>query len=104
MERGAIIAGQSTGEAIFSIAIGMVSLALCVAFAYFAIADPARLTALWEWTRSLNILLQGVIWLLFLPWMIALRIWTLAWALPVRAILVAAALLWTSWVMWPWKS
>ena len=50
-----------------------------------------------------NILVQGVIWLLFLPWMICLWMWTLPLAVPIRFVLVIAALAWTNWLLWPWK-
>ena len=55
------------------------------------VTDPARLTKLWAWTRSLNTLVQGVIWLLFLPWMICLWMWTLPLAMPIRFVLVIGA-------------
>ena len=67
------------------------------------VTDPARLTELWAWTRSLHILVQGVIWLLFLPWMICLWMWTLPLAVPIKFVLVIAALAWTNWLLWPWK-
>ena len=66
--------------------------------------NPGRLTEIWTWVRSLHIVWQGVIWLLFLPWMIALWIWTLPWAAPVRIALVVATLLWTNWLLCPWKA
>jgi hypothetical protein len=103
MEGGAIIRGQSTNEAIFSITIFLASLCATGLFAYYLVTDQARLTEIWLWTRSQNILVQGVIWLLFLPWMLCLWVWSMPWALPIRLVLVVAALIWTTWLMWPWK-
>ena len=102
--KGIAIAGQTASEAAFSISIFALSIVATAAFGYYLVTEPARLNELWEWTRSLNILVQGVIWLLFLPWMIALWIWTLPWALPVRAVLVVATLLSALWLLYPWKA
>lgn len=103
MERGAIIAGQTTSEAAFSIFMSALSLGITAAFVYYLFTQPERLAELWAWTRSMNILVQGLVWLLFLPWMICLWFWIMPWALPIRIVLVAAGLLWTNWLLWPWK-
>lgn len=102
--KGIAIAGQTTAEAAWSIGMFVLSLGVTAVFCWWLATDPGRLTELWEWTRSLNILVQGVIWLLFLPWMVALWIWVLPWALPVRLVLVLSALAWTEWLLWPWKA
>lgn len=102
--KGIAIAGQTAGEAAWSISVFAVSLVATAAFGYYLMTDPARLTELWEWTRSLNILVQGIIWLLFLPWMIALVIWVAPWALPVRLVLVVGTLGFTTWLLFPWKA
>jgi ABC-type amino acid transport system permease subunit len=96
-------AEQTMGEKLFSLAIFGLGSAVSVAFAYYLITDPSRLEAVWAWTRSTPLLVQAVIWLLALPWMIALWIWTLPWAVPVRFVLVAAVLVWTTWLLFPWK-
>ena len=96
-------ADQTLGEKAFSLFICGLGLAVSGAFVYYMVTDPARLTELWAWTRSLHILVQGVIWLLYLPWMICLWMWTLPLAVPIRFVLVIAALAWTNWLLWPWK-
>jgi hypothetical protein len=96
-------AQQTPGEQLFSLAIFGLGAVVTGAFVYYLVTDPARLTEIWASTRSLNILVQGVIWLLFLPWMVSLWIWTLPWAMPIRLVLVIAALGWTNWLLWPWK-
>jgi len=96
-------AEQTLGEKLFSLAIFGLGAVVSGAFVYYMVTDPARLTEVWAWTRSLNILVQGVVWLLFLPWMICLWMWTLPWAVPIRFVLVIAALVWTNWLLWPWK-
>lgn len=101
--RGIAIAGQTAGEAAWSIFMFVLSIGVTAAFCYYLVTDPGRLAMLWEWTRAQNLLVQGVIWLLFLPWMIALWIWVMPWALPIRLVLVVAALGWTNWLLYPWK-
>ncbi len=96
-------AEQTLGEKAFSLFIFGLGAAISTAFVYYLITDPARLSEIWAWTRSLNILAQGVIWLLFLPWMICLWMWTLPLAMPIRFVLVIAALAWTNWLLFPWK-
>ena len=96
-------AEQTPGEQLFSLAIFGLGAVVSGALVYYMFTDPARLTDVWAWTRSLNILVQGVIWLLFLPWMICLWMWTLPWAMPIRLVLVIAALVWTNWLLFPWK-
>ncbi|MBN2840870.1 MAG: hypothetical protein JXP37_07960 [Coriobacteriia bacterium] len=102
--KGIAIAGQTAGEAAWSISVFGLSLVATAMFGYYLITEPSRLVELWEWTRSLNILLQGVIWLLFLPWMIALAVWVSPWALPVRFVLVVGTLGFTTWLLFPWKA
>ncbi len=46
------IPGQTTGEAIFSISVFVMSLAATALFGYYLVTEPARLTEIWEWTRS----------------------------------------------------
>lgn len=96
-------AEQTPGEQAFTLFVFGLGIAVSALFAYYLVADPARLDAIWQWTRSLNILVQLVLWLLFLPWMAALWIWTLPWALWLRLVLVVATLLFTNWLLWPWK-
>ncbi len=96
-------AEQTQGEKAFSLLVFGLGAAISGAFVYYLITDPARLSEVWAWTRSLNILAQGVIWLLFLPWMICLWMWTLPLAMPIRLVLVIAALAWTNWLLFPWK-
>ena len=96
-------AEQTLGEQTFSLLIFGMGAAVSGMFVYYLITNPARLSEIWAWTRSLNILVQGVVWLLFAPWMICLWVWTLPWAMPIRLVLVVAALAWTNWMLWPWK-
>lgn len=101
--KGIAIAGQTASEAAWSIFMFLLSIGITVAFGYLLLNDPSRLTAIWEWTRSLNILWQGLIWLLFLPWMVALWVWTLPWAVWLKVTIVVGILAFTNWLLFPWK-
>jgi len=97
------LAGQTVSESVFSLSVFALSLVATAAFSYYLVAEPGRLTEVWEWTRSLNILVQVVIWVVFLPWMLALWFWTMPWALPIRLVLVIGTLGFATWLLWPWK-
>jgi hypothetical protein len=96
-------ASQTPGEQLFSLLVFGLSTAATIAFAYYLITDPSRLNDVWSWTRSLPLLVQGVMWLLLLPWMIALFIWSTPLALVVRIVLVVAVLVFTEYLMFPFK-
>lgn len=96
-------AQQTPGEQAFTLFVFGMGLVVSGAFAYYLVTDPSKLTDIWQWTRSLHILVQLVLWLLFLPWMAALWLWALPWALPIRLVLVVGTLLFTNWLLWPWK-
>lgn len=100
---GRSFAQQTPGEQLFTLAVFSLGTLVSVAFAYYLFTDPSRLTSVWMWTRSLPRIVQAVIWLLALPWMVALWIWTLPWAAPMRIVLVVATLLFTVWLLFPWK-
>lgn len=97
------LAGQTVAESIFSLSVFALSLVATAAFGYYLTTDPARLTEIWQWTRSLHIVFQVVIWVLFLPWMLALWFWTMPWALPIRLVLVIGTLGFSTWLLYPWK-
>lgn len=98
------VKGQTAGEAAFSVSVFAAGVVVTCMFGYYLVTEPARLNELWQWTRSLNILVQGIVWLLFLPWMVALWVWVLPIALPIRLVVVIAALGFTTWLLFPWKA
>jgi hypothetical protein len=67
-------------------------------FAYLAFATPGGLPGAWASIRALPLLVQLVLWLLFLPWMIALWIAQTGWPGWLRVLLVVA-LLWVTYSM-----
>ena len=62
--------------------------ALWVAFGIGIVASQGSLDATWEWLRGLPLLIQGVVWLLFLPVAAGLFIWETTWPFVVRIVLV----------------
>jgi hypothetical protein len=84
---GALIAGAT---AFFNVLVFALFTLLWVAFAVALAVSPETLHDVWRSIRTLPLLIQAVIWLLFLPVTAGLWIWERAWSVPVRLILVAA--------------
>ena len=80
-----------------------ISALVTLAFGYALIADPSRLTDAWVWVRSLPLVVQIVLWLIFLPWMAALWVWTLPLTLWVRVLIVVVILGAAEYLLFPWK-
>jgi ABC-type amino acid transport system permease subunit len=57
--------------------------------------------ATWAWLRSLPLLVQGVVWLLFLPVALGLWVWESSWPLLVRAIVLMGIAGWNLLVFLP---
>lgn len=58
------------------------------AFGVGLIWSQGSIDAAWQWVGDLPFILQGVIWLLFLPVLVALWIWETTWPVAVRLLLV----------------
>jgi len=74
---------------------------LWVGFGVALVGSQGGLDAAWAWTRSLPLLLQGVVWLLFLPVMAGLWIWETTWPLALRLVLVLGVAGWNLLVLMP---
>lgn len=61
---------------------------LWAAFAIAVVWNQGSLDQTWEWIRSLPLLAQGVLWLLFLPVVAGLWVWEASWPLVVRLVVV----------------
>ncbi len=57
--------------------------------------------AAWQWIRGLPLLVQGIVWLLFLPVMAGIWIWETTWPLVVRVLLVVALAGWNLLIFLP---
>jgi hypothetical protein len=74
---------------------------LWIGFGVALVWSQGSLDAAWTWTRSLPLLLQGVIWLLFLPVMVGLWIWETTWPMALRLALVLGVAGWNLLVLLP---
>jgi hypothetical protein len=88
-------------EQVFNVAVFVLFLALWAIFAYALVANRGGLDHAWKWLRGRNIVVQGVIWILFLPVTIGLWIWESGWPLVVRFVLVASIAAWNIWMFFP---
>jgi hypothetical protein len=88
-------------ETAFNIFVFVLFGALWVGFGYALIASQGSLDAAWRWISSLPLILQGVVWLLFLPVVLGLWIWESAWPLVLRLILVAGIGFWNVYLFFP---
>jgi hypothetical protein len=80
-----------------------ISALVTLAFGYALLADPARLADAWVWVRSLPIIVQVAMWLLFLPWMASLWVWSLPLAFGLRVAIVVVVLGVSEYLLFPWK-
>lgn len=72
-----------------------------VAFGIGLIWSQGSLDAAWHWVRSLPVVVQGIVWLLFLPVMIGLWIWETTWPLVVRLVVIVGIAGWNLIVFLP---
>ena len=74
------------------------------AFAVVLVGSQGSLDAAWQWVRDLPLVVQGVVWLLFLPVMLGLWIWETSWPFVLRVVLVAGLAGWTLLIFpRPWR-
>jgi len=75
-------------ESVFNIGVFILFALLWAAFVLALVASRGSLDQTWEWIRGLPLIVQGVVWLLFLPVVAGLWIWESTWPLIVRLPLV----------------
>lgn len=71
-----------------------------VFLALLAFSEPS-LGELWRTVRDLPLLIEGLVWLAFFPFVLALGIWESAWAEWLRFLLVACCAVAWSLSAWP---
>jgi hypothetical protein len=87
----ALVVALVTGlTAVFDVVVWLLFTVLWIAFMAAVAFDPATLEDVWRAARRPAILVQAVIWLLFLPVMAGLWIWQRPWPPPVRLTLLVA--------------
>ena len=88
-------------EMAFNIFVFTVFTVLWFAFIAALILKRELLLSLWSSVRALPLLVQLVLWLLFLPLMFGLWIWQSRWPLWLRVVLVAGLAWWNVFVFFP---
>ena len=68
---------------------------LWVGFAIALVVHPEWLDMLWNWVRGLPLVVEIIVWVLFLPIMVGLWIWESSWAALVRLLAFAGIVVWT---------
>ena len=64
-----------TPSEIAAIAFAVLFVGAWLAFAYALLRRPDLLESAWRLVGSLPIFIRGLVWLAFLPWMVALAFW-----------------------------
>lgn len=72
-----------------------------VAFGAALIWSQGSLDAAWQWVRALPLIVQGIVWLLFLPTMFGLWVWETTWPLILRLVLIVGVAGWNLIVFLP---
>ncbi|GAA1758101.1 hypothetical protein GCM10009712_03600 [Pseudarthrobacter sulfonivorans] len=89
---------------IVSAAVFLIAALLWVAFGVLLLLRQGDLGESWAAFQGQAWVLQGLEYLIFLPWAAALWLWNTPWALSIRALLVIG-LAWASlYLLNPWRS
>ena len=72
-----------------------------IAFGAALIASQGSLDGAWQFVRDLPLILQALVWILFLPVLVGLWIWEGAWPVVVKLILIAGVAGWNLMVLLP---
>jgi hypothetical protein len=75
--------------------------ALWVGFAAGIVWNQGGLDAAWAWMRDLPLIVQGVLWLLFLPVTAGLWVWETSWPIVVRLVVVVGLAGWSLMIFLP---
>jgi hypothetical protein len=86
---------------LFNIFVFILFTLLWLAFVASLLFKREMLKNTWQSIRKLHLLIQLILWLLFLPVMLGLWIWQTSWALWLRLILVAGLAWWNVYVFFP---
>jgi hypothetical protein len=94
----ALVAGATF---VFNVVVWLLFTVLWVAVVGALAFSPATLDEVWQAARRPAILIQAVVWLLFLPIMAGLWIWQRPWAAAIRLMLLLAIAVWNVFLFFP---
>ena len=91
----AIAAAATSGFAFLVFAV------LWIAFAVSLIRSQGDLDSAWRWVRSRPLIVQGLLWLLFLPVLVGLWVWKMTWPLALRLVVITGIAGWNLLIFLP---
>ena len=68
---------------------------LWIGFIAALVSNREWLDILWNWAQTLPLVLKIIVWVVFLPIMVALWIWESSWPALVRGLAFAGIVVWT---------
>jgi hypothetical protein len=74
---------------------------LWIAFGAALIWSQGSLDAAWQWVRGLPLIVQGIVWVLFLPVMFGLWVWETTWPAIWRLLIIGGVAGWNLIVLLP---
>ena len=86
---------------VFNVLVWLLFAVLWLAVLAALAFSPATVDELWRSWRQRPLVVQALIWLLFLPIMLGLWIWTRAWAPPIRLLLLLSIAVWNLLLFFP---
>lgn len=93
--------GSTIGFAAESGILFIIFAGLWLALGAGLVWSQGSVDAAWQSIRALPMILQGIVWLLFLPVMIGLWIWEASWPLVVRLTLILGVAGWNLLIFLP---
>jgi len=74
----------------------LIMVSMWTAFFVLVAVSPGTLLDMWGWVRDLSWPLEVLMWIVFLPWMLALAVWQTDWAAWLRwTLIILFAVGWT---------
>jgi hypothetical protein len=101
IESIASTAGNSVAWLVESGALFVIFAVIWVAFGAALIFSQGSVDQAWQAIRDLPLIVQIVVWVLFLPVMIGLWVWETAWPLVLRVVLVVGIAGWNLFMFLP---
>ena len=98
---GLIVALLAGATFVFNVVVWLLFTVLWLALLVAIALAPAAVDELWAALRRRPLVVQAVLWLLFLPIAIGLWIWRRPWAPPIRLTLLLALAAWNVFLFFP---
>ena len=93
-------ANEQEGRRIVAIAWLIIMVTGWAILGVMLMTSPGTVDRFWEWSRDLPLVLQVVVWIVLLPWMVAIAIWESDWATGLRVSAISVAAI--AWILGSW--